>query len=251
MSYPRFFVTNEAFGDGNVTLKGEAAHHISKSLRMRKGEMIIVCDDAGNEYTCELVAFTDDRVEGKITDMCRSAVEPPYDAVLYQACPKGDKMDTVVQKAVELGAAKIVAFVGQRSIARYDGEGLAKKCARWQKIAEEAAKQSGRGRVPVVTYALDTSQAVGEMTKHDLSFMCYEGKGASFIGNIIKEMPEKKNERPVISFMIGPEGGFSDKEVTLCREAGIHLANLGKRILRTETASGFVLSCLLYEMDKN
>lgn len=249
MSYPRFFATNEVFGEGTVTLTGESARHISRSLRMRRGEMIVVCDDAGNEYTCELVAFTEDSVEGKIVDMCRSASEPPYEAILYQACPKGDKMDTVVQKSVELGVAKIVVFVGQRSIARYDGAGLAKKCARWQKISEEAAKQSGRGRIPTVTFVLDTAQAVAEMAKHDHSFMCYEGEGASFIGNIIKEIPG--DERPVISFMIGPEGGFSDREVTLCKDAGLRIANLGKRILRTETASGFVLSCLLYGLDKN
>ncbi len=245
MSYPRFFVLSEGINGSVITLDGESAQHISRSLRMRVGEKIVVCDENKNEYECELVVFTSDTVEAKIVDMRRSVSEPLYNAVVYQACPKGDKMDSIVQKAVELGACGIVAFVSDRCIAKYDSISFPKKCARWQKIALEAAKQSGRGSVPFVRWLPDTKQAVLEASKSDLAFVCYEEEDEF----TLKELLKRDRETQSISFIIGPEGGLSSSEVDMCRENGIPAVNLGKRILRTETASSYVLSCLSYEME--
>ncbi len=245
MSYPRFFVPFEKVKGSVIVLDGESAQHISRSLRMRSGERIIVCDDQKNEYECVLVSFSSDIVEAKIEDMRRSTAEPFYNAVVYQACPKGDKMDSIVQKAVELGACGVVAFVSDRCIARYDSISFPKKCARWQKIALEAAKQCGRGSVPFVRWLPSLKEAANEAVKSDLSFMCYEEENKF----TLKDLLVKANDAESISFIIGPEGGFSAEEVVFCRDKGIPSVNLGKRILRTETASGFVLSCLSYETE--
>ena len=154
-------------------------------------------------------------------------------------------MDSIVQKAVELGACGIVAFVSDRCIAKYDSISFPKKCARWQKIALEAAKQSGRGSVPFVRWLPDTKQAVLEASKSDLAFVCYEEEDEF----TLKELLKRDGETQSISFIIGPEGGLASSEVDMCRENGIPAVNLGKRILRTETASSYVLSCLSYEME--
>ncbi|MBR6681989.1 MAG: 16S rRNA (uracil(1498)-N(3))-methyltransferase [Clostridia bacterium] len=245
MSYPRFFVLSEKINGSVITLDGESAQHVSRSLRMRAGEKIVVCDENKNEYECELASFTSDTVEAKIMDMKRSVSEPLYNAVVYQACPKGDKMDSIVQKAVELGACGIVAFVSDRCIAKYDGTSFPKKCARWQKIALEAAKQSGRGSVPFVRWLPNIGAAIEEAAMSNVALVCYEEEDKL----TLKELLKKNKGAQSISFIIGPEGGLSANEVDMCREKGIHAVTLGNRILRTETASSYVLSCLSYEME--
>ncbi|MBE6671382.1 MAG: 16S rRNA (uracil(1498)-N(3))-methyltransferase [Ruminococcaceae bacterium] len=245
MSYPRFFVDLDSIEGNKIVLDGESAKHISRSLRMTAGERIVVCDKQKNEYECVLETFSQDTVTAVIEDVRRSVSEPLYNAVVYQACPKSDKMDSIVQKAVELGAYGIVAFMSDRCVARYDSHGFEKKCERWQKIAKEAAKQSGRGYVPFVRWLPDLKSAVDEMTQKGKAFMCYEDEDALNLKEYIRSTTDEQD----ISFMIGSEGGFSPKEAEYCRENGIATVGLGKRILRTETASGYVLSCLAYEKE--
>lgn len=245
MSYPRFFISSDGIEGNTVVLDGESAQHISRSLRMTAGERIVVCDRRKNEYECVLESFTSDTVTARIDDVRRSASEPGYEAVVYQACPKSDKMDSIVQKAVELGACGIVAFLSDRCIARYDAKGFEKKCQRWQKIAQEAAKQSGRGCIPYVRWLPDLKSVIEEAKQSEACFMCYEDESAV----TLKEYLGQRGEAGSVSFIIGSEGGFSEKEADLCRQNGIATVGLGKRILRTETASGFVLSCLSYEKE--
>ena len=245
MSYPRFFVENDGIDGSSIVLNGESAHHISKSLRMREGERIVVCDRKGNEYECVLMNFTADTVEAKIEDVRRCLSEPEYKITLYQACPKSDKMDMIVQKAVELGVNEIVAFMSERCIARYDAKDFEKKCARWQKIALEAAKQSGRGYVPTVRWLSDLNAVIAESTNGSTAFMCYEDEDQI----TLKAFLENKKEENNFSFIIGSEGGFSQKEADKCRNSGVLTVGLGNRILRTETASGYVLSCIAYERE--
>lgn len=245
MSYPRFFVDFDAIGERTVLLDGESAQHISRSLRMREGERIVVCDPDGKEYECILEGFSSETVTAVIDDVRRNVSEPCYKAVVYQACPKSDKMDSIVQKAVELGAGEIVCFMSDRCVARYDGKGFEKKCTRWQKIALEAAKQSGRGVVPKVRWLPDLKSVLGEMNAPDVCFMCYEDED----GLTLKKLVRGAAENACYRFIIGPEGGFSEKEAQTCRENGVFTVGLGKRILRTETASGYVLACLSYEKE--
>ena len=244
MSYPRFFVESEIIDGNSVILGGESAHHISRSLRMKVGERIVVCDEKRNEYECVIESFSSESVVAKIEDVRRSLSEPDYKITLYQACPKSDKMDTIVQKAVELGVNEIVAFLSDRCIARYDSKDFEKKCARWQKIALEAAKQSGRGYVPKVRWLADLKSVISEAGNEQL-FMCYEDEDKITLKQFLKE---RENEK-TFSFIIGSEGGFSPKEADCCRENGVVTVGLGQRILRTETASGYVLSCFAYERE--
>ena len=245
MSYPRFFVDFDSVEGSSIVLDGESARHISRSLRMTVGEKIIVCDTKKNEYECVLESFSSESVTARVEDVRRCVSEPIYNAVVYQACPKSDKMDSIVQKAVELGAVGVVVFVSDRCIARYDESGFAKKCLRWQKIANEAAKQSGRGAVPFIRFLPDLKSAVNEMTDRGEAFMCYEDEDTLTLKEYLKQIESKTN----ISFLIGPEGGFSTKEAEYCREKGVQTVGLGKRVLRTETASGFVLASLAYERE--
>lgn len=245
MSYPRFFVDADTVEGSVIVLDGESAQHISRSLRMTVGQRIVVCDKTGNEYECVLDSFTADSVSAVIEDVRRNASEPLYFATVYQACPKSDKMDSIVQKAVELGASEIVAFMSGRCVVKYDHKDFEKKLARWQKIAAEAAKQSGRGKIPMVRRLGSLKEAVSEINERGGGFMCYEDEDAL----TLKEYLAVDGNMEKISFIIGPEGGFSADEAEFCRQNGIRTVGLGKRILRTETASGYVLACLSYEKE--
>ena len=171
---PRFFVRDDAISEDSILITGSDALHISRSLRMREGEEITVCDMQRREYRCRLAAFTADTVTAEILSVQESATEPPYHATLYMALPKGDKMELIIQKSVELGVARIVPFASSRSVVRLDRAGGEKKRERWQKIADAAAGQCGRGILPVVTAPMSFDEALREaaadMEKGGLSF---------------------------------------------------------------------------------
>lgn len=242
---PRFFVPREGIADGRVTVSGDDAWHISRALRMAAGERITVCDPEGKEYLCELDSFGDGAIGGRILSVRLSDRESPLRPVLYQAFPKGDKADTIVQKAVESGAAEIRFFSSSRCIAKPEGASLDRKTERWQRIANEAAKQCGRSLQPVVSCSLTFPDAIRAAAEASLPLFCYEGEGTLPIRRLLPaEIPASA------SLMIGPEGGFSHEEAEAARTAGMKMTGLGTRILRTETASGFALACLsfAYEM---
>jgi len=211
---------------------------------MKTGDPITLCDMRQNEYSCLITAITSDSVTVRVCRVSRSVSEPPCFITLYQAIAKGDKMDTVIQKAVELGACRIVPVRMDRCIAKIAPDAEAGKITRWQRISAEAAGQCGRGVIPEVCAPVGFSQAIEWMKGDDISFVCYEGDGTRSLCDILEsDTPER------ISFLIGPEGGISQSEVALAGGSGIALAGLGKRILRTETASGYVLSCLSFRYE--
>ena len=249
---PRFFVRQEQIKDGFVTLLGDDAHHVSRSLRMAAGERITVCDMQKKEYECELTEFLSDSVRARILSTREGDTEPPYFARVFQALPKGDKLDSIIQKAVECGACELVTFESERCIARVKDGAEEKKLERRQRIALEAAKQSGRGTLPKVLATVDFNEAIRRAAKEsDIALFCYEGDGTLPLPSVLKEYKaqEKAKPNPVISVVVGSEGGFSQAEAQKAREAGLRLVGLGKRILRTETAASFVLSCLVYEWE--
>ncbi len=246
---PRFFVDVNQISDGEVTLTGDDAHHISRSLRMAAGEQITVCDGNGMEYRCELTAFLPDRVCGRILEQCAAETEPPYQATVWQALPKGEKLDSIIQKSVECGAFEISLFESERCIVRMkEGD---RKGERRNRIALEAAKQCGRGMVPKVNAPVSFTEAVKEAAKADLALFCYEGEGTQPLPEAVKSFCEgfSMETVPKISVMVGSEGGFSKSEAERAEACGMKLVGLGKRILRTETAAAFVLGCLSYEME--
>lgn len=245
---PRFFIRQNQIADGIATIAGEDAHHISRSLRMAAGEHITLCDMQSNEYDCELVGFYPDRVEARICSSRKGETEPPYTVHLFQALTKGDKFETVIQKSVECGVYEITPFESERCIVRLKGESGA-KTERWQRIALEAAKQSGRGILPQINPGEKFERVLDRAKDFDLSLFCYEGERDASFKSVLQSAALPKGRLPKIAILIGSEGGFSQGEAEKAKAQGWIPVGLGKRILRTETASTVALSCLLYELE--
>lgn len=253
---PRFFVPVDNISGELIEITGDDANHISRSLRMAAGEEITVCDMRGGEYRCVLESFEGGRVIARITDSRKVSAEPPCKIRLYQAYPKGDKLDVIVQKAVELGVYSITPFESERCVSRPDMKSAARKTERWQRIALEAAKQCGRGIIPSVNPPLSFDEMLTDASLADIPIFCYEGDGTDSLETILSQYKRKQctdgdkdRHTPQISVVIGSEGGFSRLEADMAKNAGFYCAGLGKRILRCETASGFVLACISYEFE--
>lgn len=246
---PRFFIRKDQISEENgqkiISINGDDAHHISRSLRMAVGERIEVCDMQKMVYYCTLSKFTDNSVFAVVEREAQSDTEPKYEIKLYQALSKGDKMETIIQKSVECGACEIVPFSSERCVVKLDKKDEKKKIERYAKIAESASKQSGRGIIPKVERILSFIDMLEDAKKASLAILCYEGDGTL----PLKEILQKNTINKDISIIIGSEGGFSQKEVELAKSRGIHLAGLGKRILRCETAAPFTLACIAYETE--
>lgn len=247
----RFFVPDECIDGAFVRITGEAAWHIARALRTAAGEHITVADMHGGVYDCVTQSISDALVEARILSSGHENTEPPYRAHVYQALPKGEKFDTVVQKAVELGAFSVTPFISSRCVCRPDAASLAKKCARWEKISESAAKQCGRAVIPHIGSPMTFEEVIKAAAGADIPVFCYEGDGTK---SLYQRLSEYRNntavKTPDIAVIIGSEGGFSPGEAAAAASAGLEPTGLGKRILRTETASGFVLSCLSYELEE-
>ncbi len=238
---PRFFVRREQIDDKLVRILGEDAHHISRSLRMAAGETVTVCDMQGYEYVCRLTEFHEGEVRAEIESVRASENEPPCYIKLFQALPKGDKMDTVIQKAVECGVGRVIPFESERCVVKLKNEGEDKKTQRRNRIAEEAAKQCGRSVIPEVARTVSFERMLEEAGDSELVLFCYEGDGTLPLGRILSSLESLPKS---ISVIVGSEGGFSVSEAERCKALGMTMTGLGKRILRTETASGFVLACI-------
>lgn len=243
---PKFFIPNTCVYDiGDIIrISGRDAFHISHTLRMKKGEALTLTSTNRIEYSTVIDSFDKDEVLLEVTGVSQNTTEPRVFSSLFQALAKGDKMDTVIQKAVELGVGEIYPVASSRCIVQADEKRAEKKLERWQRISEEAAKQCGRGIIPEVHPIISYKDALVQMKKSDLCFLCYE----TSVENNPKAL-FSKNEFQSVSFFIGPEGGISPEEVELAHSMDIPDVTLGKLILRTETASGAVLSMILYETE--
>ncbi len=250
----KFFVTPQEIHFNKVTIKGDEAAHISRVLRMKAGEEIQICDSQGTDFRGKILAVSEGGVELEILDSWSCENEPCIEVALFQGLPKGDKMDMIIQKSVELGVHSIVPVATEFAVAKIsDKKSEEKKLARWNKISHEAAKQCGRGVLPEVLGVLDLKAAVEKAKEFDLVFVPYEkadSEGGASFKDLLSEFKLKKFDyKPKIAFFIGPEGGFSDKEMGLFLENGIKPISLGKRILRTETAGVVVLAMMMYELE--
>lgn len=229
----------EPFAGDYCTISGENAKHIEKSLRMKIGEEITLVDSNGIQHNGVIDSFTNNEVTVKVQNRFKCENEPNVKVTLYQALPKGDKMDFIVQKAVELGVTEIAPVISARCISRPDQKSLKKKIERWQKIALQAAQQSRRGIIPKVSEALSFSNAVNNLNKDDCNIIFYEC-GGNRVGDIIKSPVEH------INIFIGSEGGFEEQEVQQVVSKNGTPATLGKRVLRAETAPLAALSIIMY-----
>lgn len=233
---PRFFVPAPPDVGGTAVITGDDARHIAGALRMAPGEPLTLCDGAGQDYLCRIESLARDAVTLRVERSEKSIGEPSLSVTLYMGLPKADKLELVIQKSVELGAVRIVPTVTARSIARIDPRDSEKKTARWQKIAAEAAGQSGRGIIPTVEPPITLRAALPRLARENV-LLCYEGGGAP-LGDLVSPADEN------VSLLIGPEGGFAPEEVEAVVAGGGRLATLGTRILRCETAPLAALAIL-------
>ena len=241
---PRFFVDKEYIKEDKIYIGGSDAHHIARSLRMAVGDEVTVCDGEGVEYYCTLSRIRDEECECSVDGKAESDREPKVFITLCMAYPKGDKLEVVIQKAVELGASRIVPFESSRCIKRPKAEKIDKQLQRLAKIAEEAAKQCGRARIPEITAPMSYRDMLTESTRSALTLFCYEDESKTSI----KQALTGKNP-DTITVIVGSEGGFSAEEAEEAKKAGATAISLGKRILRCETAPSFALSAIAYELE--
>lgn len=227
---------------------GKDVNHIKNVMRLKKGDEISVrTGQDDREYRYGIEEFTDSEVVCRLRFVKEADVELPVKVYLFQGLPKADKMELIIQKAVELGAAEIIPVEMRRSVVKLDASKKAKKTQRWQAIAESAAKQSRRAVVPMVREPMTMEEAVRFAEQNtDVRLLPYELQEAD---GSTRDVMDGIREGSAVSIFIGPEGGFDPAEVELAREAGIRPISLGKRILRTETAALVVLSFLIYHFE--
>lgn len=224
-----------------MDVKGETARHIGFSLRMTVGDTLGVAGQDGRCGEAEIVRITSETVTLALKNIIDST-EPPVDVWLAQALPKGDKMDLIVQKSVELGVKGIFPLQTMHCIVRYDAAKQTEKLRRWQKISQEAAQQCGRGLIPAIGPFVTFESLFERVPPETRVMTLYEGKGRQGLRSLLTE--DFCGSWIVI---VGPEGGLSEAEAEFCRSKGAYLAGLGSRILRTETAGLAALSAIMYE----
>lgn len=234
--------------DKRVVILGGDVSHIKNVLRMKVGEEINVSNGLdGREYRCGIAAFEEDRVLCELRFIKEDNVELPSRIYLFQALPKADKMELIIQKAVELGVYEVIPVETGRSVVKLNAKKAAQKTARWQAIAEAAAKQSRRRIIPQVAEPVSFAQALARAAEMDIKLIPYElAEGMACTKQIFSNLGEGKD----IAVFIGPEGGFEEKEIAGAKECGIQPITLGKRILRTETAGFTVMAWIMYQLEK-
>lgn len=244
----RFFVEKYQIHDGRVDITGEDVNHIRNVLRMRPGEEVLISTGDEWEYTCAIERLEEDRVILRVEDASRPGRELASKIWLFQCLPKSDKMETVIQKAVELGAYTVVPVASSRCVVKLDERRAAQKVVRWNAIAEAAAKQSKRLIIPEVRGVMRFRDALEAAADLDVKLIPYERQdGMEGTRKILNAIRPGQS----VAVMIGPEGGFDDAEVQLAREHGFEPVTLGKRILRTETAGMTMLSILMYLLEQD
>lgn len=244
----QFFVEPEQIQGKEILIRGGDVNHIKNVLRMRVGQELAVSNGAdGREYRCGIVALEEDVIRCELRFVKEEGAELPSRIYLLQGLPKADKMELIVQKAVELGAYQIIPVATRRSVVRLDEKKAAAKVSRWQAIAQAAAKQSKRGVIPQVQQVMDWKQALEYVRDIPVKLIPYE---LAEDMNRTRELIEELKSGQDIAVFIGPEGGFEEEEIETAMAAGVTPITLGRRILRTETAGMTVLSWLIYRLER-
>ena len=240
-----FYVEPGAVNDSQIRITGQDVNHIRNVLRMKPGEEITIFDGQGREFRCMIAKIAED-VLADIVEEKKTEAELGVRLLLFQGLPKKDKMELIIQKAVELGVSEIIPVITRRTVVKLEDEKQEKKkTERWQAIAEAAAKQCGRGMIPKVSKVISFKEAIRQMSELSEALMPYElTEGMNEARERIRGLHGKSS----VGIFIGPEGGFEEEEVRAAIEAGVHPISLGKRILRTETAGLCVLSIIMFEL---
>ncbi|MBQ9135598.1 MAG: 16S rRNA (uracil(1498)-N(3))-methyltransferase [Lachnospiraceae bacterium] len=244
----QFFVEPSQITDKTVIIEGSDVNHIKNVLRMRPGEEIAVSNGQdGKEYRCGIVSLEEDKVICELRFVKEDGLELSSRVHLFQGLPKADKMELIIQKAVELGVYEIIPVETKRAVVKLDAKKAKQKTERWQAIAEAAAKQSKRRIVPQVQEPITFGQALKQAEGMEVKLIPYElAEGMERTKEIISNLPKNAD----IAIFIGPEGGFEEVEVVKAKESGVEPITLGKRILRTETAGFTVMAWIMYQLEE-
>lgn len=242
-----FYVKNNQVNNETISIIGDDVKHIRNVLRHKIDDELEICDEVGFRYLTKIKEFLENEIILEILEQIDKNTEMPIKIDLYQGLPKSDKMDLIVQKTTELGISKIIPVLTERVIVKLEKGNENKKIERWNKIAVEAAKQSGRQLIPTVENVVNLEKIVENLSKYDIVIVPFECEKDSTLKNILKNV---KNKIENIAVVIGPEGGFSESDIDILKKApNVVKVSLGKRILRTETAGLATVAMLLYEYE--
>ncbi len=245
---PKFFVKKDQINENRITLFGEDVKHIGNVLRKQIGDEIKICNvDTSENFLCEITKIHQDNIECKIIKRKECETESNINITIFQGLPKAEKMELIIQKCTELGVKTFVPVQMERCIVKLDEKNEAKKIERWQKIAETAAKQSGRNNIPEVKNVINLKKLCNLIEKYDIVLLAYENETECKLKSELNKIKGKQNLN--IGVIIGPEGGIDNKEVEELVISGATKITLGQRILRTETVGIAVSSIILYELE--
>ena len=242
-----FFVTPQQISGDKIRIEGGDVNHMKNVLRIKLHEKAEISDGESRTYLCEVEAYEEDVAVLHILEEMEADTEPASKLYLFQGLPKSDKMELIVQKAVELGVYQVIPVAMKRSVVRLDDKKAAKKADRWNSIAESAAKQAGRSRIPEVTMPLSYNEALKMAEELDVTLLPYELAGGM---EVTREVIRQIKSGQSVGIFIGPEGGFEPEEVDAAVSMGAKVITLGRRILRTETAGLATLAVLMFELEK-
>ena len=242
-----FFVTPQQISGDKIRIEGGDVNHMKNVLRMKLHEKAEISYGESRTYLCEVEAYEEDVAVLHILEEMEADTEPASKLYLFQGLPKSDKMELIVQKAVELGVYQVIPVAMKRSVVRLDDKKAAKKADRWNSIAESAAKQAGRSRIPEVTMPLSYNEALKMAEELDVTLLPYELAGSM---KVTREVIRQIKSGQSVGIFIGPEGGFEPEEVDAAVSMGAKVITLGRRILRTETAGLATLAVLMVELEQ-
>lgn len=243
---PKFFIKTNQIKDDKIQIVGEDVKHIKQVLRAKEGEKITVCNtETSKNYEVIISKINQDNILCNIENTLKESSESTIDITIFQGLPKADKMEYIIQKNTEIGVKKIIPVIMKRCVVKLDEKEANKKIERWQKIAESASKQSGRDVIPKIEMPITISKLSEEISNYDIVLLAYENEKINTLKNELKKI--KPFEGMKIGVIIGPEGGIDETELEILRNA--KTVTLGKRILRTETASIIIVSNIMYEYE--
>ena len=246
---PRFFVKNEQIKGTTIEIQGEDVKHIKNVLRKQIGENVEICDqDTEKSYICEIEKIGNESILTNIIKELQS-YDDNIKVDIYQGLPKADKMELIIQKSVELGVNAIIPVAMKRCVVKIDSKDESKKITRWQKIAESAAKQSGRNAIPEIKNIVNVEKIIQLIKEYDCVIVAYENEKNNTIKRELLKIKENIHDKVKIAVVIGPEGGLEEMDVEMLKQNGAKIVTLGHRILRTETVALNVLSVIMYELE--
>ncbi len=249
---PKFFVNNQNVEDDKIIIVGQDVNHLKNVLRKKAGDTITICNtDTAVDYLCEIQALEDKEITCNIVQELEANAESNIKVTILQGLPKADKMELVIQKSVELGVYDITPVEMKRCVVKLNEKDKRKKIERWQKIAEVAAKQSGRNTIPKINDSISLKNVCNLCQEYDIVIVAYENEKQNKLRYELEKLKLNATQELKIGILIGPEGGIEDSEIALLQERGAKIVTLGNRILRTETVALNILSIIMYELEDN